>query len=343
VLVKLGVPVTATTGYGSAEAGELYSRAQALCDALDDNAQLYPALYGLFRTVLLRAEYTMAEELAQRLDSLARAEPHRAALAVGANRALGSTRVYRGHNHAEAFAYLEKAMNAPDAGRPGAYLVDLDDVVDPIITCRAYAGWMQWLMGNPAQARRHSDDAVTAARRLAHPFTVGLALCFDTWLCQFEGDAVVTAARATEGREHAEAHGFPFWVGWADVLLGWSRVQSGDVDGIGAMRIGISTWEAQGSRLGKTYFLGLVGDGELSIGDAASAERTFDDAIALTAALDERFWLPELLRGKATAVAMLGRPREEVRLALDESQRIATSQGAAALLARIANSRATLL
>ena len=343
VLVKLGVPVTATTGYGSAEAGEVYSRAQELCDALDDVAQVYPALYGLFRTVLLRAEYDMAEELAQRLAALSRADPHLAALAVGANRSLGSTRVYRGHNHAESFAYLEKALNAPDANRPGAYLVDLGDVVDPIITCRSYAGWMQWLMGNPEQARRHSDEAIAAARRLAHPFTVGLALCFDTWLCQFEGDASLTEARAAEGREHAEAHGFPFWMGWADVLLGWSRLQRGDVGGIETMRTGISTWESQGSRLGKTYFLGLVGHGELSIGDAASAERTLDDAIALSAALDERFWLPELLRGKATAIAMRGRSHDEVRAALDESQRVATSQGATALLARIAASRATLL
>jgi class 3 adenylate cyclase/tetratricopeptide (TPR) repeat protein len=339
VLVKLGVPVTATTGYGSAAAGEVYSRARALCDSLGDSAQVYPALYGLFRTVMLRAEYQQAEELAQRLDSLAKQQPQRVALAVGANRALGSTRLYRGHDHPRAFAYLEAALDAPDANRPGAYIGDLDDVVDPIVTCRSYAAWAQWLMGNPERARHFSDDAMTAARRLAHPFTVGLAICFDSWLCQFEGDAARTMDRAEQGREHADTYGFPFWLGWAEVLLGWARTRRGDAAGVEAMRAGIEAWEAQGSRLGKTYFLGLVGEGELLIGDLTSAERTLDTAIALAATLDERFWLPELLRSRAIVHARVGRPHETVLAALDEARRAATAQGAMALVERIDTSR----
>jgi hypothetical protein len=342
VLVKLGVPITATTGYGSAEAGEVYSRAKSLCDALGPNAPVYPALYGLFRTVLLRAEYTTAEELAQRLSALARAQPDRAALGVGANRALGSTRVYRGEDHAEAYLYLRAALDAPDANRPGAYLGDLNDVVDPIITCRSYAAWMQWLMGNPETARQLSNDAITAARRLAHPFTVGLALCFDTWLCQFEGDARATAERAEEGREHAEIHGFPFWVGWADVLLGWARTQRGDAAGVTEMRDGIHKWEAQGSRLGKTYFLGLVAQGEALMGDHETADRTLDDALELTVTMGERFWLPELLRTKAEVGATLVRSSATAHALLDDAHRLATAQGAVALLARIGDTRKVL-
>lgn len=335
VLVKLGVPITATTGYGSAEAGEVYSRAQQLCDGLGDAAPVYPAIYGLFRTVLLRGEYDRAEELARRLEALAKAEPHRAALAVGANRALGSTRVYRGDDHRETFAFLQAALDAPDAQRPGAYLGDLDDVVDPIVTCRSYAGWIQWLMGNPELARQYSNEAITAARRLAHPFTVGLALCFDTWLCQFEGNVAATIDRAAEGREHAAIHGFPFWVGWADVQLGWGRAQHGDANGVDDMRKGIAAWEAQGSRLGKTYFLGLVAAGEMRMGDHEAADRTLDDAMALTATMHERFWLPELLRCKAEVGTHLQRPAEQVQALLAEGRRVATAQGAVALLARM--------
>lgn len=335
VLVKLGVPITATTGYGSAEAGEVYSRAQDLCDTLGDAAPVYPAIYGLFRTVLLRGEYDRAEDLARRLETLALAEPHRAALAVGANRALGSTRVYRGDDHRETFGYLSSALEAPDASRPGAYLGDLDDVVDPIVTCRSYAGWIQWLMGNPELARQCSNDAIAAARRLAHPFTAALALCFDTWLCQFEGDTAMVVDRSAEGREHAEVHGFPFWVGWADVLLGWGRTQHGDERGIEAMRAGIMAWESQGSRLGKTYFLGLVADGEMHVGAYDDADRTLDEAITLTTAMGERFWLPELLRCKAEVATRLHRPAGDAQALLVEARTIAASQGAVALLARI--------
>ena len=225
---------------------------------------------------------------------------------------------------------------------PGAYLGDLNDVVDPIITCRSYAAWMQWLMGNPETTRQLSNDAITAARRLAHPFTVGLALCFDTWLCQFEGDAAATAERAAEGREHADLHGFPFWVGWADVLLGWARTQRGDADGVTEMRDGIRKWEAQGSRLGKTYFLGLVGQGEALMGDAETADRTLDDALELTVTMGERFWLPELLRTKAEVSATLGQSSAIVHALLDDAHRLATAQGAVALLSRIDSTRRVL-
>ena len=46
------------------------------------------------------------------------------------------------------------------------------------------------------------------------------------------------------------------------------------------MRDGIRKWEAQGSRLGKTYFLGLVGQGEALMGEPETADRTLDDALA---------------------------------------------------------------
>ena len=339
VLVKLGVPITATMGYGSAAAEQVYALAEQLCEGLGENAPVYHALYGLFRTRLLRAEYDRADEIASRLHALASAEPHRAALMVGAQRALGSVKFYRGRDHADALHHLQAALAAPDADRPGVYLGDLSDVVDPIVTCRSYAAWSHWLLGHPEIARQMSNDAITAARRLAHPFTLGLALCFDTWLCQFEGDAGATADRAAEAYEHSVVNGFPFWTGWAGVLLAWGRVQGGDATSVPAMRAAIEQWQAQGSRLGKTYFLALVGQGEAAVGALEQADNSLTEASALVEEVDEQFWMPEIMRTQAEVWRRLSRPEAEVQDLFARAEALAHSQGASALVDRIQRSR----
>ena len=71
LLVRLGAPLMATRGYGSAEVEDVYRRALALGDGLGDMTQLFEALYGIFRMHLLRAEYFVALDVADRLVALA--------------------------------------------------------------------------------------------------------------------------------------------------------------------------------------------------------------------------------------------------------------------------------
>ena len=336
VLVQLGVPTTALLGYGSEETEEVYSSAERLCALVGEGAPVYAALYGLFRTRLLRGEYSNAQEISVRLMGLAAAEPGREALRVGAERAMGSVLLYQGRSHRESLDHLEGALAASHTERPGAYLGDLNDVVDPIVTCRAYAAWALWLLGEPKAARALSDEAVSSARRLAHPFTLGLALCFDTWLCQFERDIDAVERRADEAYRHSIDYGFPFWTGWANVLRAWVRAARGDVEGVDAMRAGIDEWQAQGSALGKSYFLGLVGEGEAMVGLWQDSATTLDGAIELAERVGEGFWLPELVRLRAEAAQGLGEAPAAVAALLDRAEHIATGQGAQSLLERIA-------
>ena len=63
--VALGVPLTFTKGYASAEVGEVYTRARELCGQVADTPQLFPSLYGLWAFYLVRAEYKAAREAAK--------------------------------------------------------------------------------------------------------------------------------------------------------------------------------------------------------------------------------------------------------------------------------------
>jgi class 3 adenylate cyclase len=335
LLVKLGVPTTATKGYGSAEAEQMYVRAQELALGLGDDVDAYPALYGLFRVRLLQAKYEPAESIAQRLDAIARANPHRTELTAGSLRALGGVNFYRGRDHRVTLEHLAAALELPDAQRPGAYLGSLTDVVDPTITCRSYAAWTHWMVGDPEEARRLSDESISAARRLAHPFTLCLALSFDTWLCQFEGDPEATVDRAEEAAALSVEHGFSFWFGWTSVMLEWGRAARGDSFDIGVVWAGIDRWQATGSRLGKTYFLGLAAHIQALGGDLAGAASTLDQALELVDALGEHFWEAELLRLRAEVARSAGDAGEGVVSRLVRARSRATSQRAQALADRV--------
>jgi class 3 adenylate cyclase/tetratricopeptide (TPR) repeat protein len=335
--VKLGVPLTARFGYAAPQAEQAYARAQALSERVGDAASAYPPVYGLFRTRLLGGDYEDAERIARQLGDIAASEPERRAWAVGAARAAGSVAFYRGADHRVTLEVLDAVLAAPDADRPGTYLGDLNDVVDPVITCRSYAAWTRWLLGEPKQAREASDRALLDARRLGHPFSLGLALSFDSWLTQFDGDVDATTTRAAEALEHATAHEFPFWVGWASVLLAWGAGRRGDPDAPVSMRDGIEQWQAQGSRLGISYFHALVADAELHLGDVDAARATLRHAIHLAEQMGEHFWMPEMLRLSAVVERRSGGPAADALL--DRAVVLATTQHAAALVDRIEQTR----
>jgi class 3 adenylate cyclase/tetratricopeptide (TPR) repeat protein len=336
--VKLGVPLTARFGYAAPEAERAYARAQELCERVGDAAPAYPPIYGLFRTRLLAGKYEAAEQIARQLAEIAATEPDRAAWAVGAARAAGSVAFYRGADHRRTLDLLEAVLQAADADRAGAYLGDLNDVVDPVITCRSYAAWTQWLLGEPKQARATSDRALLDARHLGHPFSLGLALSFDSWLTQFEGDVDATIDRAAEALDHARAHEFPFWKGWASVLIAWGAGRRGDPAAPANMRTGIEQWQAQGSRLGISYFHALVADAELHLGELDAARTTLARSIELAEEMGEHFWMPEMLRLGAVVEREAGRPG--VDELLDRAAVLARSQHAVALLERIEHTRA---
>ncbi len=331
--VKLGVPLTARFGYAAPEAERAYARARELSNQMGDAAPAYPPIYGLFRTRLLAGDYTAAEEIAAQLTDISATQPERIAWKVGAARASGSVAFYRGADHRRTLELLDAVLDAPDAERAGAFLGDLNDVVDPVITCRSYAAWTQWLLGEEKAARASSDRALLDARRLGHPFSLGLALSFDSWLTQFQGDVDGTIDRAVEALDHARAHDFPFWVGWAKVLVSWGAGRRGDPDAPAAMRVGIERWQAQGSRLGISYFHALVADTELHLGDLDAARATLDRSIQLAEEMGEYFWMPEMLR--LCAVIERRSQRTGADELLDRAAALAASQHAVALIERI--------
>ena len=47
---------------------------------------------------------------------------------------------------------------------------------DPGVMCLSYAAWALWFLGYPDQALKRSQEALTLARELSHPFSLAVAL-----------------------------------------------------------------------------------------------------------------------------------------------------------------------
>ena len=93
---------------------------------------------------------------------------------------------------------------------------------DPGAACRAYGAANLWWLGYPEQALRWSHEAVTLARELAHPFSLGFALFLTSWVPQFRREGPLTHERAEAAIALAAEHGFAVFGAGGTIFRGWA-------------------------------------------------------------------------------------------------------------------------
>lgn len=330
--IRLGVSLTALRGYGAAAVERAYARARELCYRIDAQALMLPSLYGLWRFYLMRAEYAKARSLGHELLDLAERFGSQEFKTVG-HRALGSSMFYVGEL-AEANAMMGKVLlaQAEPQQRVQAFRYD---VVDAWVTAMSYRAWTAWLMGDEAAALQDSSEAIAAAKHLHHPFSHALSLSFAGWMHQFRGDLVALRASSQEAIAVSTEHGFEFWIGWNEALLGWANGIDGDPrQGAEQIAAGIRRWSATGSELGKSYFLALQAQALLRARQSDAAGAVLEQALGFVATTHERFWEAELHRQRANWMEATAKPASEVESCREQALAVARSQGALALVRR---------
>ncbi|MBP8144932.1 AAA family ATPase [Pseudorhodoferax sp.] len=343
--VRLGVLLAALQGYAADAVGRAYEQAMRWSDPVDpensqgpaDTALHLAARYGLWRYHMMRADYAIAEQLAVALLAGAR----QAALAefeTAGHRAVTSTCFYTAR-YEQTLAASSQVMLGELDGIQRVQVLRYD-VVDTWITTTSYRAWTLWLQGDEAGALRESALALDAARRLKHPFSLALALSFAGWLHQFRGDIGALRTAAQEALAISIEQGFEFWIGWNEALLGWAvGIEASARLGAERIEAGIARWTATGSRLGKSYFLGLLAQTLQRGNQSARALAVLDQADAFVRQSGESFWAAELLRLRAQCLTASGAD-EAAAACLDHAERLARSQGAEALARRCARMRA---
>ena len=334
IQIALGVPLTATRGYGAPEVRQAYARAQELCQLIGDPTQHFAALYGLWRSCLLRAEYGSGVEMSEQLMRLS-GEHQGPTLVLTAHRSAGSILFYMGE-HKRTALHLQQVLRQEVAVQQERAEFAGFEVVDLLSTAHAYSAWNEWMMGNPREALAQSEASLRASRNIGHAFSRALSLSFAAWFHQFRRDTVRVRACAMEAMAISKELGLQMWIGWNRVLEGWAMLSEGRAEEARrTMRQGIREWLATGSRLGVSYFLTMVAEAEAASGQVEAGLEALDEAQQFVDSTGERFWLPELLRHRALLLERSGAPAAQVLQTLREARGEASRSSACMLELRV--------
>ena len=298
----LGAALMATKGYAAAEVEQVYARARTLCRHVGEAPSLFPVLSGLCAFYLLRAECQIAQELVEQALRLAQSL-HDPGLILEAHFALGNTLLWRGE-FTSARAHLEQAIALYD---PQQHRSLEFWSANPGVFCWGFLAHVLWYLGYPDQAVKASSEALTVARELSHPYSVGFALDFAAWLHTYRREGQLTRELADANIPLATEQGFAFVMVHATVLRGWALTEQGQgEEGIAQIRQGIAAYQATGAELERPYWLALLAETYGKVGQTGEGLRVLAEALAEVDTHGVHFCEAELHRLKGELLARSG-------------------------------------
>jgi predicted ATPase len=333
----LGTSLVATQGYAAPDAIAAYRRALTLCEELGQPAS-GPVLRGLAIASVSRALFDQAREFGDQLLTLAHAR-NDAALLVEGHYVQGAALFWSGEL-AGSREHLEQALNCYPSPAAGDHLRLYAQ--DPRIVCASRLAVDLWLLGHPREARVSMTRALELAHDLAHPFSLGYALTWSTWLAVLERniDAVLEASETCLALSND--HAMHLWRAALSVHRGWALAERGDAQaGISLMREGLATHSMQGNVFAQPWYLGLLAEQQAKIGQIDEGLAAVGEALAAVQATGERWYEAELYRCRGVLLE-LGGQVSDAAVAFAQALTIAQQQGARGLELRAEASLAQL-
>src|SRR5437867_2665704 len=177
---------------------------------------------------------------------------------VAAHRALGATLSFLGAP-ASAHTHLAQRMALYDPQQHRASAVLHGE--DAGVICHSIGAWTLWYLGYPDQGLAQSQEAVTLAQQVAHPFSLSFALCFAAMFHQFRREWRAAQERAEATIILATEQGFPYWSARGSILRGWVLAQQGQgQEGSEQIQQGLMAYHATGAEVLRSYFLALLAE-----------------------------------------------------------------------------------
>jgi tetratricopeptide (TPR) repeat protein len=277
VQMQLSLPFMMAKGYGAPEAAAAVTRAREISQRLDPSAALLPALLGMARMQVARAELRDAAALAEQLVVLSEHAPDPLRLATAS--IVSSICYFRGELEA---ARLHAARGAAlyDVARHGSIALAYGD--DPGVMCTGVSAWAHWGLGYVEQARTKVATSLELARRLEIPYCEAMALDFASWIHLWAGDLPAAAASLAALEAVATRHGFALFMAQAMELRGWLLVQQGgDVSTATEwLERGLAERALTGDQLSTPWRMASLAQALAARGQATRALEMIDTAIA---------------------------------------------------------------
>ena len=195
------------------------------------------------------------------------------------------------------------------------------------------------MLGYPDQALTQSHEAITLARKLAHPHSLAAALSYAVWLHHFRQDGLAVQERVEAAIVLSNEQGFPLYSTMGMTLQGWALAMHGQgEDGIAQLQQGLAAMRALRIELGWPSYLALLVEAYGNVGQTEAGLTTLTEALATAHRTGERWWETELHRLKGELLLRQVNPTEEAEACFRQAIEIARQQQAKSLELRAATS-----
>jgi predicted ATPase len=156
-----------------------------------------------------------------------------------------------------------------------------------------------WIRGYPDQGLAQSQEAVTLAQQIAHPFSLSFALSFTAVFHQLCRERHTTQEYAEAAISLTTVQGFPHWRAHSLVLRGWALAHQGQAqEGVEQINQGLRAFRATEAELWRPYLLALLAEAYGTIGEPETGLTVLTEALTLADTTGERRYEPELYRLK---------------------------------------------
>ena len=336
--LQLALGLCLFTAKGAVAAKPAYTRAHELAESSGEPQQRFEAFFGLWESTALSAARAAASPLSERL------------LRMAERAGDDELRLQAHHSGWTTWAFGGDPAKAREHADAGRLLYDPDKHAshrlvygghDPGVCARYVGAQAEWLLGYPEKALASITDALALAERIAHPFTLSIALTISSvvYLNRREPER---ALRQLDAAEALAAEQRLFLLYESGMLRGVALLGQGAVEeSVARIREGVTNW----TRLGRTgllpYGLAFLAEGLARHGDRAAALAALREGLEIASATGEHRWDAELHRTNGM-VLLTENKLDEAQASFQQAIRIAQAQQAKSLELRAAVSLARL-
>jgi len=210
---------------------------------------------------------------------------------------------------------------------------------DPGVCAANHSAQAHWLLGYPKKALAIGGEALALAERIAHPFSLEIALLYDAMLHLDRGDPQLALERLRVGEALAAEQRLGFLMEPRFLRGAGLSAQGAFDDAIACLREGLAG--RLGAMLNRPYGLNRLAEALVRQGEHGAALAAAREGLEMQDRTGQHRWEAELHRFEGIALCGLNQ-LDEGQIALEEALRVARSQQAKSYELRAAASLARI-
>jgi predicted ATPase len=295
LLMALARALQVIKGGGASELESVLTRASALSQQMREPPQHVAVLNALYTFHFIRAEPQAAQIVAEQLLGLAQRQ-HAPALLLRAHWALGQILWYLGA-FAPARTHLEQGLPLYDPQRHATPQTAIVGAQNDGVGCRTLLAVVLWTLGYPEQAVQRSQEALTMAHALEHPYGLGFTLFQSARFHFYRREWQTAQANAEAVLALATEHGFVLYAAVGAFFRGLALAAQGQGEaGIAQMRKGLAAVQASGTAVDMPFYLTQLAAAHGQVGQVDEGLHLLTEAMAMVDTTGGRYYEAELYR-----------------------------------------------